>query len=187
MRGSKPFSIDIKTCADATVRRNSTKHCPKISPMSGTSLSNSMLLPHDALDLMEETYSSSFFETEPLYHFDDLCSNSPSQLSGQEMWHLDRPSTLEHHGEPGDSCKSEQHLPEHPLRDKNIPAPSSKPSRKNSIKVKVLTTILSQSGLWHNLPMVRESGILGELFVSTDIRIHLKLLNIFQKTYRPSK
>ena len=133
--------------------------------MSGTSLSNSLLLPHEALDLMEQTYSSSFFETEPHFQLDDLCSNSSLELSRQGI-PIDRPTIQEPQSVSGDRWNSnlecEQHKPKHLQRDKNIPASSSMPSRKNSIKVKYLTTVLSQSRLWHNLPMVRESGIVGE-------------------------
>ena len=150
---------------------------------SGTSLPNSLLLPNGALDVMEETYSSSFFETEPLYQFHDQSSDSPDngqvaltllktftfhalewilQLKWQDLCN-ELPSIEETSAELNHDCGSEEvNLPVDPkMRDLGELKKVKALTRSNSKEVKALATILSQSTLWHDLPVVRESGILG--------------------------
>ena len=90
------------------------------------------------------------------------------ESKGQEM-HREMPSVRETYPEPSDDrdseeCKCEEDLPESPFGDKNAPISSGEPKMKELgevKKMKVLATILSQSTLWHELPIVRESGLLG--------------------------
>ena len=100
------------------------------------------------------------------------------ELKGQEMYN-EMPSTQETCAEPGDDCNSEEGKCKEHLPDMKAPAssrarsgePTMKDlgklkkakalSRSRSKKVKVMATILSQSTLWHDLPIVRETGILG--------------------------
>ena len=84
------------------------------------------------------------------------------EFKGQEM-HKEMPSVRETYPESSDDRDSED-MPESPFGDKNAPISSGEPKMKELgevKKMKVLATILSQSTLWHELPIVRESGLLG--------------------------
>ena len=117
---------------------------------SSASIPNSVLLPHDALDVMEETYSSSFFETEPLYQFYDMPSIHETPEDDSEF------------GEGKiEDCLTQENANETDETDSGEGKKKRALSRSGSKKMQVLTNIFSQNTTWHEMPIVRESGILG--------------------------